>query len=269
MKPQGSHAPFLDEIMQYVSFASGSGGNCALLRGGGVNLLIDAGISTKRIRTALREWGLDLSDIAGILVTHEHSDHVGGLKVLTKNFDTRVYATTGTADALLRAEACKKENLRILPTSVGLNLGELCIRPVPLPHDAAEPVGYRIEGEKSAMAVLTDLGVLTDTVLNAARGCRFAVVETNHDVEMLKYGPYAPNLKRRILSDRGHLCNEAGAELVFHLAEGGASEVLLGHLSAENNTPELALRAVERRVGRNLRVAVAPRSTYSHEIILD
>ena len=212
--------------MRYISFASGSGGNCALLQGGGVNLLIDAGISTKRIRTSLREWGLDLPDIAGILVTHEHTDHISGLKVLTKNFDTRVYATAGTANALQRAETCRKENLRILPQDTRLELGELCIRPIPLSHDAAEPVGYRIEGEKSALAVLTDLGILTDTVLNAAKGCRFAVVETNHDIEMLKYGPYSPALKRRILSDRGHLCNEAGAELAFRLAKSGAEEVL-------------------------------------------
>lgn len=269
MKPQGSHAPFLDEIMQYISFASGSSGNCALLRGGGVNLLIDAGISTKRIRTSLREFGLDLPDITGILVTHEHADHVAGLKVLTKNFPTRVYATRGTANALARTEACRTENLRVLPENAQLDLGELCIRTVVLSHDAAEPVGYRIEGEKSALAVLTDLGILTDAVLSAAKGCRFAVVETNHDIEMLKHGPYAPALKRRILSDRGHLCNEAGAELAQFLAENGAEEILLGHLSAENNTPGLARKAVEARVGRDLRISVAPRSTYSQEIIIE
>ena len=254
--------------MQYISLASGSSGNCALLRGGGVNLLIDAGISTKRIRTALREFGLDLPDVAGILVTHEHTDHVAGLKVLTKNFPTRVYATRGTANALAYAEACRTENLCILPESGRLDLGELCIRPVPLSHDAAEPVGYRIEGEKSALAVLTDLGIITESVLSAALGCRFAVVETNHDIEMLRYGPYSPALKRRILSDRGHLCNEAGAELAFRLAESGAEEVLLGHLSAENNRPELALKAVGARVGRDLRISVAPRSTFSQEIVI-
>ena len=239
------------------------------MRGGGVNLLIDAGISTKRIRTSLREWGLDLPDITAILVTHEHTDHVSGLKVLTKNFNTPVYASAGTAAALLREEACRGGNLRLLPGSGRLDLGELCIRPVPLSHDAAEPVGYRIEGEKSALAVLTDLGILTEAVLNAARGCRFAVVETNHDIAMLRCGPYPAALQRRILGDRGHLCNEAGAELAFRLASAGAKEVLLGHLSAENNRPELALKAVGDRVGRELRVSVAPRSVCSQEIILE
>ena len=269
MKPQGSHAPFLDEIMRYVSFASGSSGNCALIRGGGVNILIDAGISTRRIRSSLREWGLDLPDIAAIFVTHEHSDHVAGLKVLTKNFDTRVFASAGTAAALLREGTCRGDNLCILPESGRLDLGELCIRSVPLSHDAAEPVGYRIEDERSAAAILTDLGILTEPVLQAARGCRFAVVETNHDITMLRCGPYPPALQRRILGDRGHLCNEAGAELACQLAEFGAEEVVLGHLSAENNRPELALKAVGDRVGKELRVSVAPRSTCSQEIIVE
>ena len=254
--------------MRYLSFASGSGGNCALLRGGGVNLLIDAGISTRRIRSCLREWGLEAEEITAILVTHEHRDHVGGLKVLTKYFDTPVYASAGTAAALLREEGCAEKNLRTLPASGRLDLGELCIRPVPLRHDAAEPVGYRVEGEQGALCVLTDLGIVTDTVLEKARGCDFAVVETNHDVKMLRNGPYPPALQRRILSDRGHLSNEAGAELAYELLRAGAKEVLLGHLSAENNREELALRAVEARCGRELRITAAPRNTYSREIII-
>lgn len=252
--------------MDYLSFASGSGGNCALLRGGGVNLLIDAGISTRRIRTSLRELGLDLPEITAILVTHEHSDHISGLRVLTKNFDTPVYASAGTAAALLREENCAGKNLRLLPENGRLDLGELCVRPVPLSHDAAEPVGYRIEGETGALSVLTDLGILTEPVLAAARGCRFAVVETNHDIELLRRGPYPPALQRRILGERGHLCNEMGAELAYALAESGAEEVLLGHLSAENNREELALRAVQVRCGRELRVSAAPRSGFSRVI---
>jgi phosphoribosyl 1,2-cyclic phosphodiesterase len=252
--------------MDYISFASGSSGNCALLRGGGVNLLIDAGISMKRIRLSLRSLGLDLGDLRGVLVTHEHSDHVSALPMLSKYTDLPVYLSPGTGEALLRDGKCARKNLRPLGEDLSLSLGELRILGVPLMHDAAQPIGWRIEGEKSAVAVLTDLGKLTEEVRAAARGCRFAVVECNHDVEMLRRGPYPPALQRRILGDRGHLSNEAGAELASVLAEAGAEEVLLGHLSRENNRPELALAAVRNRVGSDLRVSAALRDACSPRI---
>jgi phosphoribosyl 1,2-cyclic phosphodiesterase len=252
--------------MEYISFASSSSGNCGLLRGGGVNLLIDAGISMKRIRMNLRALGLDLGDLGGILVTHEHSDHVSALPMLSKYTELPVYLSRGTGDALLREGKCASRNLRPLGDGLSLDLGELRILGVPLSHDAAQPTGWRIEGEKSAAAVLTDLGKLTEAVLAAARGCRFAVVECNHDVELLRRGPYPPALQRRILGDRGHLSNEAGAELARFLMEHGAEEVLLGHLSKENNRPELALAAVRQRTEGGLRVSVAPRDACSARI---
>ena len=255
--------------MEYVSFASGSGGNCALLRGGGVNLLIDAGISMKRIRQGLRSRGLDLEDITAILLTHEHSDHTSALAMLSKYTDIPVRLSAGTARALLAEKKCAEKNLRPLPEDLSFSLGELQIRGVPLSHDAAQPLGWRIEGEKSAMAVLTDLGRLSEPVLDAVRGCRFAVVEANHDVELLRRGPYPPQLKRRILGDWGHLSNEAGAELAQRLAESGGEEVLLAHLSRENNRPELALAALRARVGQGLRAAAAPREGCSGEIKLE
>ena len=244
--------------MEYVSFASSSSGNCALLRGGGVNLLVDAGISMKRIRMNLRSLGLELEDLRGVLVTHEHADHVAALEMLSKYTDLPFFMSPGTAGALLRAGKCAEKNLRPLGPELSLDLGELRILGVPLMHDAAQPLGWRVEGEKSALAVLTDLGCLTEGVLAAARGCRFAVVECNHDVELLRRGPYPPALQRRILGDRGHLSNETGAELARHLAENGAEALLLGHLSRENNRPPLALAAVRRRVGEELRVSAAP-----------
>ena len=255
--------------MDYICFASSSSGNCALLRGGGVNLLIDAGISMKRIRAGLRSLGLDLEDLRGVLVTHEHSDHVSALGMLSKYTDLPFFLSRGTAEALLREGKCAGKNLRPLGEDLTVNLGELRISGVPLMHDAAQPLGWRIEGEKSAAAVLTDLGKLTEGVLAAARGCRFAVVECNHDVEMLRRGPYPPYLQRRILGDRGHLSNEAGAGLARYLAENGAEEVLLGHLSRENNRPGLALAAVRDQVGSSLRVNVAPPDTPSPKISVE
>ena len=255
--------------MEYISFASSSSGNCALLRFGGVNLLIDAGISMRRIRMNLRSLGLDLGDLRGVLVTHEHSDHVSALPMLSKYTDLPVWLSRGTGEALLREGKCAEKNLRILGEDLSLDLGELRILGVPLMHDAAQPIGWRIEGEKCALAVLTDLGKLTEGVLNAAKGCRFAVVETNHDVELLRRGPYPPALQRRILGDRGHLSNEAGALLARHLMEHGAEEVLLGHLSKENNRPALALAAVRAQVGDGLRVTAAPPDTCSQRISME
>ena len=164
--------------MDYICFASGSSGNCALLRGGGVNLLIDAGISMKRIRICLRGLGLDLGDLRGVLVTHEHTDHVSALGMLSKYTDLPFFLSRGTAEALLRDGKCAGKNLRPLGEDLAISLGELRILGVPLLHDAAQPLGWRIEGEKSAIAVLTDLGRVTEGVLAAAGGCRFAVVET-------------------------------------------------------------------------------------------
>ncbi len=255
--------------MRYISFASGSSGNCALLQGGGVSLLLDAGISMKRIRQGLRSQGLDLEDVDGVLVTHEHSDHVRGLRMLSKYTDVPFYLSEGTGEALLREEKSLEKNLRPLPPSLTLELGELRILGVPVSHDAAQPLGWRVEGEKSALAVLTDLGCLTEEVLSAAKGCRFAVVETNHDVELLRRGPYPPALQRRILGDRGHLSNELGAELALWLARSGAEKVLLGHLSRENNRPELALAAVRSLTGSALYAAAAPRDAYSETFELE
>ena len=255
--------------MEYVSFASSSSGNCALLRGGGVNLLIDAGISMKRIRMNLRSLGLDLGDLQGVLVTHEHADHISALGMLSKYTELPFFLSEGTAEALEREGKCAGKNLRPLGDDLTLDLGELHIKGVPLSHDAAQPLGWRIEGEKSAVAVLTDLGMLTEGVFAAARGCRFAVVECNHDVELLRCGPYPPSLQRRILGAKGHLSNEAGAELARCLAENGAEELLLGHLSRENNRPALALAAVRRRTGEGIRLSAAPWNEPSRRISLE
>ena len=255
--------------MEYVSFASSSSGNCALLRGGGVNLLIDAGISMKRIRMNLRSLGLDLGDLRGVLVTHEHADHISALGMLSKYTDLPFFMSRGTAEALARERKCAGKNLHPLGEDLALDLGELHILGVPLSHDAAQPLGWRVEGEKNALAVLTDLGQLTENVFSAARGCRFAVVECNHDVELLRRGPYPPALQRRILGQKGHLSNEAGAELAAFLTKNGAEELLLGHLSRENNRPELALAAVRRRAGEEVRVSAAPWNEPSRSISLE
>lgn len=252
--------------MRYVSFASGSSGNCGLLQGGGVSLLVDAGISLKRIRACLADEGLELGDLSGVLVTHEHSDHVAGLSMLSKYSDLPMYMSGGTARAILRQISCRKESLRMIEAGVPLSLGELRITCFETSHDAAEPFGFRVDGENGTLAIVTDLGYVSRSVREAIEGCTAAVVEANYDLDMLRYGPYPLNLKRRIQGNYGHLDNRDAAELCACLAEKGAKQLLLAHLSKENNLPGLARETVSRRLCGEIRIQVAPRSERSEEL---
>ena len=249
------------------TLASGSSGNCLLVRGGGSQVLVDAGISCRRIVGALRELGVDPRALDGVLITHEHSDHIAGLVTLTKQYRLPVYASRGTGWELCRRIAFLEDLLRPFEPGEKFRAGELEVTSFPTPHDAAQSVGYVLShGEKRA-AVATDLGYVTPEVERAVRGADLLVCEANHDVEWLKAGPYPYPLKARILGDRGHLSNEAGAELAWTAVEGGARTVVLAHLSHENNTPRRALDVVggvlSRRgaaVGRDVILEAAPRS---------
>ena len=250
--------------MRYVSFASGSSGNCGLLQGGGVSLLVDAGISLKRIRGCLADEGLELGDLNGVLVTHEHSDHVAGLAMLSKYSDLPMCG--GTARALLRQINCRKESLHMVEAGVPLSLGELRVTCFETSHDAAEPFGFRVDGENGTLAIVTDLGYVSRSVREAVEGCTAAVVEANYDLDMLRCGPYPLNLKRRIQGNYGHLDNRDAAELCACLAEKGAKQLLLAHLSKENNMPGLARETVSRRLCGEIRIRVAPRNERSEEL---
>ena len=252
--------------MRYVSFASGSSGNCGLILGGGVSLLVDAGISMKRIRACLADEGLELRDLDGILVTHEHSDHVSGLGMLGKYSALPMYMSGGTARALMRGGKCTGQTMITLTAGEPLCLGELRITAFETSHDAAEPFGYRVDGEEGAMAIVTDLGYAPRSVREAIAGCVAAVVEANYDLDMLRGGPYPLNLKRRIQGNYGHLENEDAAELCAFLAENGAEKLMLAHLSKETNLPGLARETVSRRLGGDVCLQVAPRESRSAEL---
>ena len=249
------------------TLASGSSGNCLLVRGGGSQVLVDAGISCRRIVTALRQLGVDPRALDGVLITHEHSDHIAGLATLTKQYRLPVYASRGTGWELCRRIAFVEDLLRPFEPGAAFQAGDLEVTSFPTPHDAAQSVGYVLShGEKRAV-VATDLGYVPPEVERAVRGADLLVCEANHDVEWLQSGPYPYYLKARILGDRGHLSNEAGAELAWTAVEGGARTVVLAHLSHENNTPQRAHEVVrallERRgaaVGRDVILEVAPRS---------
>ncbi len=246
--------------MIYISFASGSSGNCALLREGGTSLLLDAGISMRRLKGCLAEFGLEPSELAGILITHEHSDHIGGLGMLAKHYDIPVYASGGTLRALVRGQKCRESNLHAIEAESRFRLGDIEVAAFETPHDAAESFGFVFAGSKGSIGVATDLGCVTSSIERALCGCMAAVLEANHDVDMLRCGPYPQPLKARILGNRGHLSNAACGELAARLAEAGTRRIMLAHLSHENNTPQLAFGTVSARLGRGFELDVAPRT---------
>ena len=253
-------------MLTYTTLASGSSGNCALVSCGATHLLVDAGISARRITTALKSLGVDPASLSGVLVTHEHSDHISGLATLTKQLGLPVYATAPTLRQLCYRIPFLERLCRDFAPGDGFPVGELWVTSFPTSHDAACSVGYTLAGDGSKLASATDLGRLTPEVLNAVRGCDLLVCESNHDVDWVRSGPYPYYLKERILGDRGHLSNEMGAELAALAAESGARAVVLAHLSSENNTPARARDVAARRLSaagvdpeRDLSLTVAPR----------
>ena len=233
--------------MKVYVFASGSSGNCLLLSSGDTNILIDAGISMRRIEKALAQTGRTMRDIGGVLITHEHSDHISGLKMLIKYYRVPVYAPR-TVAARLRGMLPEIDDcLRVIPVGESFSLGSLFIKAFHTSHDTDESVGYRVKGD-GVFALATDMGCVTDEVTEGLSGAGTVLIEANHDEEMLRYGAYPVYLKRRILSERGHLSNDNCALLARELVRGGTRQIILGHLSRENNCPELALEAVRRAV---------------------
>lgn len=257
-------------MLELCTLASGSSGNSLLVTDGRTHVLVDAGISCRRICTGLKELGVEPTELAGVLITHEHSDHISGLTTLTKQLRLPVYASPGTGRQLCYRIAFLEELLRPVAPGEGFSIGGLAIESFPTSHDAAESVGYALSAGGRKAAVVTDLGYVTGAVLRGIRGADLLVAEANHDVEWVQSGPYSYHLKARILGDRGHLSNEAGAELAWTAVEGGARTVVLAHLSHENNTParahEVVRGVLERRgaaVGWDVALEVAPRSEKS------
>lgn len=239
-------------------FASGSSGNCLLLSEGSTHLLIDAGISVRRIQSFLLQQDLCWSDIAGVLITHEHSDHIYGLDTLAKQEKTSIYAPHTVANRLLGKFPLLETRLHVIPVGELFSIGALRVRAFHTNHDTDECVGYRVEGENS-FALATDTGCVTEKIRQGLLGAETVMIEANHDLTMLRDGPYPFPLKSRILSEQGHLSNEQCAALAAELARAGTRQFILGHLSRENNRPALAIRAVgEALVGTGAALYCAP-----------
>lgn len=253
-------------MLRYCSLFSGSTGNCTYVGTADGGLLIDVGVSAKRITTALRERDIDPASIRAVLLTHEHSDHVSGLRVLCKQYGWPVVASEGTLDALTEQDKVGAEQrLYTLPQGKRLAVAGMQITPFSTPHDSRQCYGYRIDTEDGrSLAMTTDLGYMPDSVLSAIAGCQFLHIESNHDPEMLRNGPYPYWLIQRIRGEGGHLSNQECAAVLPGLIEAGATRIVLAHLSEHNNTPELAfgcandaLNACGAMVGRDCLMSVA------------
>lgn len=252
------------------SVASGSEGNSLLVSAGGTHILVDAGISARRITAALSSLGLTPGDIAGVLVTHEHSDHTAGLATLTKQYRLPLYASGGTAGALCARIPHAADVLHLLPRQGVLTLGDAQVTVFPTSHDAAESIDFRFDCGGAALGVLTDTGCVTPEAEQALQGVDLLVLESNHDEDWLLSGPYPYYLKQRILGNRGHLSNDAAAALAQRMASAGTRQFVLAHLSRENNTPERARQTMARALaGLDVSVTVAPRAELSGPYIAE
>jgi phosphoribosyl 1,2-cyclic phosphodiesterase len=235
--------------------ASGSRGNSALVESSQARILVDAGISCRETFKRLKAAGRDPHSISAILITHEHADHVYGLATLIKKLKIPVFMTGATHQGWarsLRDQAGARPQvpqLEVFSAGRSFQVADITIIPFTIPHDAADPVGYTFRAEGAKIAIATDLGYMPASVRDHLRGCDVLIVESNHDLEMLRGGPYPWSVKQRVMSRVGHLSNESLADFFAQDYDRGASYIVLAHLSEQNNHPEIARQAAEKALG--------------------
>lgn len=238
-------------MLQICSIASGSSGNCIYIGTESTHMLIDVGISGKKAEEGLESLGLSFADLDGVLITHEHSDHIKGLGVLERKSPIPMYMTEGTKKQLQEMpqlgnidwEAC-----HLITAGKEFSIGEIKIMPILVSHDAAEPVACRIQSADKKLAVITDLGYYTPEIADKLKGLDLILLESNYDMGMLQAGRYPYPLKRRIAGEKGHLSNEEAGRLINDIWHPGLRYVILGHLSRENNFPQLAYETVRSEI---------------------
>lgn len=232
-------------MFNFCSLYSGSSGNSLLIETSNTKILIDAGESAKKITSALSSLEIEPSQIDAILVTHEHSDHVRGLGTFSKKYDIPVFANSKTFDAMPeQVEKIDEKNIKKFTVEEKFEIGDLQIFPFKIPHDAANPCGFNITYNNSKMSIATDIGHMTSNIIHKLEDSSFILLESNYDPEILKCSPYPYLLKKRIAGPNGHLPNAEAGKTISHLMNSGLKEVMLGHLSKENNFPELAYKTV-------------------------
>ena len=228
--------------MRFTSLGSGSGGNALVVECGRTRVMMDCGFSVADTKMRLERSGLTPSQVTGIVVTHEHDDHMGGVARFAKRHAIPVYLTRGSAQWL--PEDFPAVLVRYIESHAPFTIGDLQVEPFPVPHDAREPVQYAFSDGNARLGVATDLGCVTQHVVEKLSGCTALVVETNHDLDMLMAGPYPPSLKHRVAGRFGHLDNGGARHLVEALERSGLRHLIAAHLSKQNNTRELAVAAL-------------------------
>jgi phosphoribosyl 1,2-cyclic phosphodiesterase len=257
--------------MRFIPLGSGSKGNATLVECGSTRLLVDAGLSARALGQRLEEVGVAAAQIDCILLSHDHSDHVRGAERFSSLHDVPVASSIETLEAMDRSPL-HFASWSPLPENEAMTVGEFSIESFPVPHDAARPVGFIIHGEGLRLAMVTDLGHATTLVLERLRGSHLIMIESNHDAEMLKNGPYPWQLKQRVAGRTGHLSNDAAAAVLEEVVEDCCQAVVLAHLSTKNNSPELARSTAARALdsaGRkrvSMRVAAAGGPTPALEL---
>jgi len=232
--------------------ASGSRGNCAVVASASTKILVDAGISCRETFKRMKTLGDDPRSLSAILITHEHCDHIYGLAMLAKKLRLPVFMTGATHQAWARAlrdadgQRPKLEKFERFESGHSFQVGDIAVKPFTIPHDAADPVGFTFRAEGIKVGIATDLGYLPVSVRDHLRGCDVLVMESNHDLEMLRVGPYPWSVKQRVMSRVGHLSNEALADFFTNDYDNGATFIVLAHLSEQNNHPEIARRGAEK-----------------------
>lgn len=254
--------------MIFCSLYSGSSGNSILVGSEKTKILIDAGLSGKKIIDGLQEVGQNPNEIDGIFITHEHSDHIKGAGILSRKFNIPIYANELTWKAMEKSLGkIKEENIKIMPKRSTMSLNDLDITSFNTPHDSVASAGYTIKHKGKSASIATDIGTFTEEILRNIRESEVILLESNHDVQMVKFGPYPYELKRRVLSEVGHLSNEdCGKAIVDIMKHDKHRKIILGHLSNTNNVPELAEQAVinvlnahKINIGKDLELKLADR----------
>lgn len=236
-------------MLHFCSLYSSSEGNCFYVSGLNTRILVDAGVSLKKIEQALITINVNITDIDAVLVTHEHTDHSKSLGILSKKYNIPIYANEKTWDALpSQKEKILKDNQKIFVPEEKFKLGDLTIYPFMTPHDAACPCGFTVTGDGTKISIATDLGHITPTIISSLKNSSFVLLESNYDVEVLKCCSYPYSLKSRISGPSGHLSNIDASKTIVKLMDSGLKEVMLGHLSKESNFPELAYQTVKNEI---------------------
>lgn len=232
-------------MFNFCSLYSGSSGNSLFIETQNTKLLVDAGVSSKKIETALNDINVDPNTLDGILITHEHTDHVQGLGTLSKKFDLPVFVNQETLDAMPKQrDKIADKNIKTFKVTDKFEIGDLEIKPFSIPHDAANPCGFNIWKDNKKISIATDIGHMTNPILKNLEESLFIMLEANYDPEVLRCSSYPFTLKSRIAGPTGHLPNEMAGKTISHLLKSGLKNAMLGHLSKESNFPELAYQTV-------------------------